>query len=73
MKKITTIQEITKAFIADGWNKDTTFSELTLQEAKKKGYLFALSRIKKGHSFFKMEGSGNIYDDYGNIAYYNLT
>ena len=31
-------KEIKEKFIKEGWNKNISFSELTLQEAKEKGY-----------------------------------
>lgn len=50
MKKniCTTAEEIKKKFIDDGWSKDISFYELTLEEAKEKGYLFAVDGINKG-------------------------
>ena len=62
-----TAEEITKKFIDDGWGTDTSFSELTLEEAKEKGYLFAEVGIAKGRKYFKKTVSNNIYDDTGNL------
>lgn len=70
--KFGTTEEIAKKFIADGWNPNTFFSELTLDEAKEKGYLFAVNGIKKGRNYFKMDATGNIYDDNGKIALFAL-
>ena len=67
-----TERDIAKKFIEDGWSADISFSELTLEEAKEKGYLFAVERIGKGHKYFKMNITGNIYDDHGEIAMFNM-
>ncbi len=67
-----TSEEIEKAFVNDGWSKNIEFSELTAEEAKEKGYLFAISGISKGHKFFKMKKCGNIYNDKGEICYFNI-
>lgn len=74
MKKniYTTAEEITKKFIEDGWDAKTTFSELTMEEAIEKGCLFAIAGINRGHKYFKMNISGNIYDENGKIVMYNL-
>ena len=74
MKKniCTTAEEIKKKFIDDGWSKDISFYELTLEEAKEKGYLFAVDGINKGQKFFVMNGNGNIYKNNGEIACFNI-
>ena len=69
--KITT-EEMRKKFIEDGWNEDTSFAELTLEEAKEKGYSFAVVGINKGQQYFKMNGNGNIYDGNGKIVYFYI-
>ena len=66
----TTTKEIAEKFIKDGWGTDTSFSELTLKEAKEKGYLFAVDGIRKGRKFFKMNVCNNTYDDNGELLYY---
>jgi len=72
-KKIyTTTEEIRDAFIKDGWNGNTSFSELTMDEAKEKGYLFAVNGISKGQKYFKMNVCGNIYDEKGKLVMYNI-
>lgn len=68
----TTVEQIREKFIRDGWNKDTSFEELTLEEAKARGLLFAVAGIQKGKKYFKMNISGNIFDDKGKIAFYNI-
>ncbi len=65
-------EEIRKAFVNDGWSKNTTFAELTLNDAEKEGLLFAVDGIKKGKKYFRMNVSGNIFDSYGEIAFYNI-
>ena len=74
MKKniYTTAEEMTKKFVDDGWSKDTSFYELTLEEAKEKGYLFAVDGINNGQKFFVMNGNGNIYKSNGEIACFNI-
>lgn len=72
MKKFTSTEQIREKFIKDGWDKDTSFKELSLEEAKEKGYLFAINGIIKGKKYFKMNVSGNIYDNTGKIVYYNI-
>ena len=74
MKKnnCTTAEEMTKKFVKDGWSKDTSFYELTLEEAKEKGYLFAVDEINNGQKFFVMNGNGNIYKSNGEIACFNI-
>lgn len=74
MKKniCTTVEEMEKKFVNDGWSKDISFSELTLEEAKEKGYLFAIDGINNGQKFFVMNGNGNIYKSNGEIACFNI-
>ena len=74
MKKniCTTVEEMKKKFVNDGWSKDISFSELTLEEAKEKGYLFAIDGINNGQKFFVMNGNGNIYKSDGEIACFNI-
>lgn len=66
-------EQIREKFIKDGWSENTSFVELSLEEAKKKGYLFAINGIAKGEKFFKMNVSGNIYNSKGEILLYNIT
>ena len=42
MAKYTNTKEISEAFIRDGWSENTSFSEVTLEEAKEKGLYFAV-------------------------------
>lgn len=65
--------EMKKKFIDDGWGEDTSFYELTLEEAKEKGYLFAIDGINNGQKFFVMNGNGNIYKSNGEIACFNIS
>ena len=64
-----TSKEMKTKFEKDGWN-NVEFRELTQEEAKRKGHLFALNTTKK---FFVMIGNGNIYDSNGNIAMFNIS
>lgn len=70
--EIQTPEAMSEKFIADGWGKDTSFEPLTLCEAKEKGLLFAVANIKKGHKYYKMAVTGNIYDGKGKICFYNI-
>ena len=65
-------KEIKEKFIKEGWDKNINFSELTLQEAKEKGCLFAIWGIEKGEKYFILNENGNIYDSKGKIACYNI-
>lgn len=64
-----TSKEMKNKFEKDGWN-NVEFVELTQEEARSKGYLFALNTTKK---FFVMIGNGNIYDSNGNIAMFRIS
>lgn len=68
----TNIKQIREEFIKDGWNEDISFEELTLEEAKIKGYIFAVDGIKKERKYFKMNVTGNIFDDKGKVVLYNV-
>lgn len=71
-KECSSAEELKKKFMEEGWGKDTTFKDLTLEEAKKKGYLFAVRGISEGKRYYKMERSGNIYDQYGKLVLLNV-
>lgn len=70
--KFQTAEQITKSFIKKGWNKKVSFKELTLTEAQQKGLTFAIDGIKKGKKYFVMNINNNIYDDDGEIAFFNF-
>ncbi len=59
--------EISNAFQLNGWNEDTTFEEVTMEEAEIRGLLFAVSEIKAGRKIFKMNATGNIYNQSGDL------
>lgn len=67
-----TVEQITNKFIKDGWNTNTSFKELEIKEAEEKGLLFAIAGIKKGRKYFIKNDSNNIYDDRGNVVWYNV-
>lgn len=52
--------------------RQVSFSEVTMEEAEKKGYLFAVSEIRKGKKVFRMNVCGNIYSENGKLLYYNI-
>ena len=72
-KMFKTTDEITKFFIENGWNEHTSFSELTLEEAKAHGYGAVIEGMNKGHKYFKMNVTGNIFDEKGEIFMYNIS
>lgn len=72
MVKFKNADEITKAFIKKGWNKNIKMSEFTEKEAKETGRDFLLAYMTKGKKYFIMEKSGNIFDDTGKIALFNF-
>jgi hypothetical protein len=65
--------EISNAFQLNGWDKDTTFEEVTMEEAEIRGLLFAVSEIKAGRKIFKMNVTGNIYNQSGDLLMYNIS
>lgn len=68
----TNVEQIRVKFIKDGWSENTSFEELSLKEAKENGYLSISNEIAKGKKFFKMNISGNIFNDKGKIVMYGL-
>ena len=56
-------EEIAKSFIKKGWGKDTSFSELSIEEAEKIGNTNIISGMKKGKKYFKMNICKDIYDE----------
>lgn len=68
----TNVEQIREKFIKDGWNERISFVELSLEEAKEKGYLFAINGISKGVKYFKMNDNGNIYSNKGKVLIYNV-
>lgn len=70
--KFNTVEQITQKFIKDGWNKDISFNELSLEGAKQKGYTFAIDGINEGKKYFEMNATGNVFNDNGKVIYYNV-
>lgn len=70
--KLNNVEQITKKFITDGWSENTSFTELSLEEAKQNGYTFAINGIIKGIKYFKMSVTGNIFNDKGEVVYFNI-
>ena len=71
-KTFTTAEEIAAHFIKDGWTKDTSFTEVTVEEATAEGLLLALTGITEGRKYFRMNVCGNIYNDNGKLIMFNL-
>lgn len=65
-------EEMTAAFKKKGWSDDTSFSEVTMEEAVSKGYLFAVAAIANGEKIFRMNVCGNIYSETGKLLSYNI-
>lgn len=59
--KYKNVMEITKGFIKAGWN-NPTFEEVP-------GPPFT---VTKSYKYFRMLETGNIFDDNGKIAFYNI-
>lgn len=72
MKKFKTAEEIKKQFIAAGCIDDISLEPFTLAQAEKMGVFGIIQNIKKGHQYFRMTASGNIYDDRGEVRLYNI-
>lgn len=70
--KFQTVEEIRADFIKNGWSPDTNFTEVTIQDAEAKGFLAIAADIRNGEKYFQMNGSGNIFDNKGEVAYYNI-
>lgn len=67
-----TPEAIAKKFIKDGWDKDTSFVELSPELAEKIGGTSIISDMAKGHKYFIMNGSDNIFNEKGEVAMYNV-
>lgn len=63
------IEDIKTAFIKDGWSENIEFSEVTENEI---GSCSMAKALREGRKFFKMLSSGNIYDDKGDIFFFNI-
>lgn len=72
LRKFDTIESIREFFINDGWGKNTDFTEYSFEDAQKDGCLSIMENIKKGKKYFKMNITGNVFDDNGNISFYNI-
>ena len=66
--KYNNVEEITKAFIKKGW-KDPKFREMTEDED---GCLAVADGLKEGKKFFRMLSTGNVYDEHGEVFYFNI-
>lgn len=69
MKRYNTVEEIKAAFIADGWSEDTNFELVNIGDTDCRSLI---PKMKAGRKFFRMSVSGNIFDDNGEIALFNL-
>lgn len=71
MENIMTCEEMKNKFEKEEWD-DVHFEEITQEEALKNGMLYMINEIAKGKQFFRMIGSGNIFNTNGKVVYYNL-
>jgi len=67
-----TTEEIKNNFVKSGWDKTISFRELTLKEAQEENLLFVINGMSKGRKYFRMNVSGNIYNDKGKIVLFNI-
>ena len=72
MRKFNSVEEITTAFIKDGWSENISFTELTEDVIKQENLAFLLRGIECGKKYFRMNETGNIFKDNGSIALYNI-
>ena len=63
--------EITAAFINDGWSKNTSFTELSFDDAREIGKYF-VDLMLKGTKLFRMNICGNVYDDTGKLLLFDI-
>lgn len=63
--------EITAAFINDGWSKNTSFTELSFDDAREIGKYF-VDLMLKGTKLFRMNICGNVYDDTGKLLFFDI-
>ena len=52
MKIFKNANEISNAFQLNGWDEDTTFEEITMEEAEIRGLIFAVNEIRAGRKIF---------------------
>ncbi len=71
MTTFKTVEQITNKFIKDGWGKNTSFEELSLEEVSENG-MSLVAGIKKGIKYFKMNICNTIYDDKGKVVLYDI-
>ena len=65
MKKFNSANDIRDSFIKSGWGTQTAFEELTKKTVEK-------VHLNTNRKYFRMIFTGNIYDENGKIALYNL-
>lgn len=68
--KYKTREEITAAFIADGWSTSISFRDATPEEIA--GNTYIKQAATQGRKFYAMTANGNMYDDAGTLVYYNI-
>lgn len=72
MNKFSTVEEIKAYFVGAGWNKDISFHELSVDEAKEKGCYLAVSDMLQNKKYFVMNDTGTIYNEKGKAEVYNI-
>lgn len=61
------VAKITAEFIRKGWSSDITFSEYDTETN-----VLGFTCINKNRKYFVMNETGNIFNDRGDIYYYNI-
>ena len=67
--KYGSVEEITKAFIRKGWSKDTKFAKASAEDINR---IYGCITPDKKRNYFVMDVTGNVFDDNGKVALYNL-
>lgn len=70
LKRCHTAEEMTAMFVRDGWSADTTFVEA--DESSVHGCTSLIDSIRRGKKYFVQGVTGNVYDECGKIALYNI-
>lgn len=72
MRSKITLSDVKELFIRQGWSKDIELEELSMKDVRDIGSCSMEAAMLKGHKFFRMKQSGNIFDSKGNIVIYNI-
>lgn len=67
-----TLDDVHDLFVRQGWSEDIELEELSVKDVRDIGSCSMEAAMLKGHKFFRMKQSGNIFDSKGNIVVYNI-